>query len=367
MSMSDFNPYVLVPDHGPQAPLGSTAATRARAEAEAPVAPGAGADERLLHAVRTAMLAPSVFNTQPWAFQPRGAGVIDLLADRSRQLPALDPEGRLLTISCGAALFLLRVGAARNGLHLRVRPLPDLNRPDLLAIVATVEISPGPPEADLLALAPAVFRRRTHRRPFEDRSVAPEAIRAMAQEAEREGAELRRAPDRIADLVADAAEALGADEACRYDVSAWLGPLGAPADAPALDGAPVHAVCEWDPRFYTTGGDSDLLAPGAGRTECERRSAADAPAVVVLTTAADNPFEWLVTGQALARVLLQATLRGVAASYLLGPVVVADVRDRLAASLGGRIPQVVLRVGHVAPGLPGGPPTPRRPLSSVLR
>lgn len=367
--MSHFHPYSLVPEHGPQDPLDSTAATRARVEAEAPVPPGARADERLLHAVRTAMLAPSVFNTQPWAFQPRGEGVIDLLADRSRQLPALDPDGRLLTISCGAALFFLRVGAARNGLRLRVRPLPDLNRPDLLAIVATVEVSPGPPEADLLALAPAVARRQTHRQPFEDRSVEPGTIRAMVQEAEREGAELLRAPDRIADLVAEATEALGADEACRRDFSAWLGPSRAPADATVLDGVPDDAGSEWDPRSYATGGDSDLLASGAGRTENERRSAADAPAILVLTTTADNPFEWLAAGQALARALLQATLQGVAASYLLGPVVIPDNRDRLAASLGGRVPQVVLRIGYVAPGLPGGPPspTPRRPLSSVLR
>ena len=364
--MTPLHPFTFESVHEPQEPLVSRAATRMWAEAEEPVPAGARADERLVLAVRTAVLAPSVFNTQPWAFQPRGGGVIDLLADRTRQLPALDPDGRLLTISCGAALFLLRVGAARNGLRLHVRPIPDLSRRDLLA---TVEVTPGPPEAGLLALVPAVALRRTHRRPFESRPVAADVLAALERAAQVEGAALIPAPDDIAALVADATGQLGTDEGVRRDFAAWLRPIRASADDPVLDGVPDYAVGEWDPRSYTTGGVSDLLAWGDGRTENDRRLAADAPAILVLATTADNPFEWLAAGQAHARALLQATLLGVSASYLLGPAVVAGVRDRLAESIGGRFPQVVLRVGHVATAVPGEPPspTPRRPLSAVLR
>ena len=355
-----YPPYPVEAVREPQEPRVSAAASHTWAEAEEPVAPDATPDERLRHAVRTAVLAPSVFNSQPWAFQARGGGALDLLADRTRGLPALDPDGRLLTVSCGAALFLLRVGAARNGLRLRVRPVPDLGRPDLLA---TVDVVPGAPDAALLALAPAVAARRTHRGAFERRPVPADVVAALVREAQGEGAAFLRAPDGLAALVAEATEWLGADEASRQEFAAWLRPSRTPAEAPVTDGVPDYAAGEWDARSYTTGGDDFLVSWGEGRAENERRLAADAPVALVLVTEADNPFEWLAAGQAHARAFLQATLLGVATSYLLGPVLVPGVRDRLSDALGGLWPQVVVRAGYAATGAP----TPRRPLSAVLR
>jgi hypothetical protein len=56
--------------------------------------------------------APSVHNTQPWRFTV-GGDAIELHADASRQLH-VDPDGREMIISCGAALY---------GLGLAVRSL----------------------------------------------------------------------------------------------------------------------------------------------------------------------------------------------------------------------------------------------------
>ena len=55
--------------------------------------------------VRMACLAPSIHNTQPWAWQIVGADTVELHADRSRQLPETDPDGRALMISCGSGLL----------------------------------------------------------------------------------------------------------------------------------------------------------------------------------------------------------------------------------------------------------------------
>ena len=46
-------------------------------------------------AVSFGVRAPSIHNTQPWRWVYR-PGVLELYADRSRQLPALDPDGRAL-------------------------------------------------------------------------------------------------------------------------------------------------------------------------------------------------------------------------------------------------------------------------------
>ena len=79
-----------------------------------------------------AVLAPSSHNTQPWFFQ-LSESAVDLFADRTRALPANDPEDRELAISCGCALTNLRIGAASAGLHVQVRLLPKPEEPDLLA------------------------------------------------------------------------------------------------------------------------------------------------------------------------------------------------------------------------------------------
>ena len=73
--------------------------------------------------LRAAVRAPSLHNTQPWAFG-FGDRHVELYADSSRHLPRADSTGRSLLVSCGAALFNLRVAAAHLGMHPRVRSCP---------------------------------------------------------------------------------------------------------------------------------------------------------------------------------------------------------------------------------------------------
>ena len=74
--------------------------------------------------VHMACRAPSIHNTQPWAWRLAGADTIELYADRRRQLAQIDPEGRALAISCGAALHHLVVAAEGFGLVAETHLLP---------------------------------------------------------------------------------------------------------------------------------------------------------------------------------------------------------------------------------------------------
>ena len=56
---------------------------------------------------RVAARAPSLHNTQPWRFKAT-QDTIELYADQRRKLH-VDPIGREMLISCGAALFGLRL------------------------------------------------------------------------------------------------------------------------------------------------------------------------------------------------------------------------------------------------------------------
>ena len=68
--------------------------------------------------IATAARAPSVHNTQPWRFRV-GEYTIELHADVCRKL-RVDPLGREMLISCGAALFGLRLAVRSLG-YLPVR------------------------------------------------------------------------------------------------------------------------------------------------------------------------------------------------------------------------------------------------------
>jgi nitroreductase len=70
-----------------------------------------------------ALLAPSVHNTQPWILVVEPNHLV-LRADRRRQLTVIDPLGRELVHSVGAALFNVRVALAARGWGVRVDRLP---------------------------------------------------------------------------------------------------------------------------------------------------------------------------------------------------------------------------------------------------
>jgi hypothetical protein len=82
----------------------------------------------------------------------------------------------------------------------------------------------------------------------------------------------------------------------------------------------------------------------------------------VLLTRGDTRRDWLVAGQALERVLLAATARGLATSLLTQAAEVPSMRWLLRSSLGPGQPHALIRLGYG----PRGPASPRRPVPDVL-
>lgn len=86
------------------------------------------------HVVVGATMGPSIHDTHAWRFMVV-PGFIEVHADPARFRPLVDPAGRSLRLSCGAALLNLRLAAAQIGREAVVRLLPDPHRPTLLATV----------------------------------------------------------------------------------------------------------------------------------------------------------------------------------------------------------------------------------------
>ena len=306
--------------------------------------------------LRAAAAAPSMHNTQPWRFRVSDPGrTIELRADPARQLPYGDPDGRAAHIACGAALFNLRLAAAAAGLRADARLLPDPGEPLLLATVWLA--GPHRPAAAEAELHAAIEERHTNRQPFSSRPVPPGVLAELAEAASLEHATLhildRDEAVRVLNLAADAERAQLADPAYRAELARWTG------GQRDHDGIPDSALGPRSPEGHTPVRD---FTPGPRTQPVRYAWFEDTPQLVVLSTRTGSRAGWLRAGQALQRVLLTATARGIATCPITQPLETADawlVRDPRS---GSEQPQMILRLGY---GLPV-PPTPRRPPGDIL-
>lgn len=317
--------------------------------------------DKLRFMLRYAVLAPSNRNSQPWLFKVRGR-TVELYADRTRSLKVTDPMDRQLLISCGCALFNLRVAMWHFGYLDNTVLLPAQEYPDLLARVTLGE--EDSPTSQQEALFAAIPKRRTNRQHFKDDPL-PEGLKPeLVKAATREQAWLHFVDDRkqrnaLADLIAEAERLQWADKHFRSELASWL---HSNHDA-APDGIPNSAQNAGD--LLSVAGPMVVRSfdLGEGQAAKDRDIAAYSPGLAVLGTDKDEPWAWVSAGQALARVLLRARVEGVSASYLDHPIEVAALRPKVTELIGhGGHAHIILRLGF-GPNLN---PTPRRTAAEVL-
>lgn len=321
------------------------------------------ADEITRFVIAEGVSAPSVHNTQPWWFY-RTDREIGIHADDERQLHVADPDGREMLISCGAALFTIRVALRNVGLVPLVRVLPE---PDLGTLVAKVNWTRTAPPAEIeRVLFAAISQRRTHRGAFDADPIPSGIMTALAEEAGKEGADLRVIGDQVRqDAVAALVEA--GDFAVRHDPArareqAQWAPAprsgrrdGVPASA--YPGQPARTEPYFPDRDFSRGHGWGTLSRGLSRLS-------DSPGVAaLLTTAGDQPENWIGAGQALQRTLLYATHFGLAAAINSQPLEIPQLRDFMRVHLcDGAHPQMVLRFGVTGDTLASI----RRPVEEML-
>ncbi|MEU2429359.1 nitroreductase [Streptomyces sp. NPDC007861] len=304
-------------------------------------------------------------NAQPWRFRYfQGSRTFHLRADFDRVIPHSDPDARALHLGCGAALLNLRVAVVHEGWFPAVRLLPDPADP---ALLATVQLSGAAGsesgESDLATLYPAIHRRHSSRFPFEETEI-PEALRtALGAAAGREGAALSFPgpwhQQEVLELVEEAERRDLTDHGSDEDLAQWTR-IDGPSVNTAPDGIPDYA---FGPRKR---GGKAPMRDFAGTRQVPGRGAADfeqSPQLALLSTVDDRPEDWLRAGQAMERVLLLATLKGLSSSFATQAIEWTDLRWPLREPLSGTgCTQMILRLGYG----PEGPGTPRRPVPEIL-
>ncbi len=203
--------------------------------------------------VRAAILAANAHNTQPWKFCVH-PDRIELYADESRNLGAMDPFRREMRISLGCALENLCLRARAAGYATRItieRAALSLPAPaGGTRRVASVALARS--AAEVSSLYAAIPARHTNRGPYDrDRPVSPKMlVKLGAVGAEEPGVKLFLLTDsatrsEFAAATVAATEAIIADKGMIHDSDAWF--RGSDAEIAAHRDGPTIAAAGLSP------------------------------------------------------------------------------------------------------------------------
>jgi nitroreductase len=319
--------------------------------------------ERAGYLIELAARAPSVHNTQPWRFTVTGQA-IELYADASRQLME-DPAGREMIISCGAALFGLRLAIRSLGCQPEVDLLPEPTQRRLLARVRAGRAAPM--TSDERAMLQAVPHRHTHRGAFEPGPLPVGLLERLRDDATAEGATLAviddgAAYEHLTAILAgwsrsrDPYPTSPAEIRTQAETLRWTREAG----SQARDGVPANAfpasagreAGQLPQRDFDLGRGWGFPPPGGP----------PASVTAVMVTPGEDEQSWLRAGQALQRMLLRAASQWVFARLQSQPLQSASVRAQIRSSLTpSGSPQLLLELGVARTSRP----TARRPAGKL--
>lgn len=329
-----------------------------------------------LSLVQAAILAANAHDTQPWRFGV-ATDQVDVYADRTRTIGAVDPLGRELELSLGCALENLLLAAPPNGFVPELTLLPDPSDPDH---VARVRLTAG--RTVTSTHFEAIPRRHTDRGTYDaakvDRRLLDE-LAALADDPSVSLVWLDADPlkARFADLTVRATEALIADPDQSRDDFAWYrqdwGEIQRRKDGITMDTAGLSEPLRFVVRVLPP---SDRAAMQKGWVDATRdRHVATAAAFgLIAVHDRSDTAQRLVAGRIFQRIHLGVAARGLALQPLnqvperVDREIAAGLDPIFTSSMAGLTPAgldvvMAFRIGHptTMPNV-----SPRRPVDEVL-
>lgn len=310
-------------------------------------------------AVRSACRAPSLHNSQPWQWVFDG-GQLELFLDNGRVV-GTDRSARQALISCGAALDHLQVAMAAAGWQSHADRFPNPDSPNQLA---SIHFTPADAVTDQdRRRASAIWERHTDRLPFSGptgwRSFEP----VLASAVDKATVHLETLPDESRPQLVDAAQLAESlrfyDTPYNDELFWWTAPFE------ASEGIPYSALVSAAEGNRV---GMDRVFPVTHQPERRAEIPEDHARILILSTDTRGRTDALASGEALSAVLLQCTMNGLATcpvTHLTELYVTREIIQSLMDH--DAVPQVLVRVGVVPVTEKAPPPTPRRPLSEVLK
>ena len=292
--------------------------------------------------VRYATLAGNSHNSQPWRFEVTPNRIL-IRPDRTRHLPAVDPDDHHLYCSLGCAAENLAVAASAQG---RKANIAD----DAVQDAVVVDLAPAPPRAD--PLLTAVTRTQCARLDYDGRPVPANDLASILRESKVDGVKCRLITDRAAMsrikpfvLAANSTQVL--DKAFVAELREWI----------RFDGS--DALATRDGLASRTTGNPQLprwigkRAFGFVYTEdAENKKIGqwidNSAGLAVFIGPSNDPAGWVAAGRSYQRFALATTALNIRHAHLNMPVEVPAIRRPFAAHLGlGDVrPDLLIRFGY---------------------
>jgi nitroreductase len=310
---------------------------------------------------RVADMAPSILNTKPWSVFAVGDDRVELRADWGQRLETIDPRHRELVISCGAALFNIRMAIRVTGHDVACSLVPGMQReadgcphcgaPGLLASVEVAWRQLHGATDEEQRLYHAIPLRHTVREPF-SQGIRPAMAVELEQAARMEGVYAvllhNQSAKRVLAVAAAADLELTADQAHRAELWEWTGPG---ARVTQNHGVPAGRLAP-EPADQRRPPVRDLGLTWDGTRELKQFE--KHPQLIVLMTRTDTPPDWMRAGQALQRLLLTAACHGMQASFLTQQFEVNDWKSNCPHQWwpSSKPVQIVIRLGYTSSKIP---------------
>jgi len=335
--------------------------------------------------VAAGVLAANPHDTQPWLFGV-SANAIEIFADLSRNLGAMDAYVREMHLGLGCAVENMRLAAGPNGYSAEVEARPgsltaldERRTPVHAATLRLTERGRMTPDS----LYRAIPDRHTNRYAYDRNRALPEEWRAFASHAD-VGGDVRvflfedGEPRRLFDAaVVEATEAIIADKTMIADSDRWFrassGEIDAHRDGPTLDAAGLSSLTLLFARLFPVSPETSHKA-WLDQTRDVQVASAPAVGLIAVRDRYDRASA-IAAGRVWQRLHLSATAHGVAMQPLNQPIEMID-RERqagLGRTWAARVARLTgddwqatfsFRAGFASETAPASP---RRRLKDVLK
>ncbi len=307
--------------------------------------------------IRSATLAASSHNTQPWIFVIK-PGLLEIHPDDTRRLPILDPRDRELWISLGCALENLLIAARAAGYA------PEVTYPgasDFIRVRLTADSPRGSPLFD------AIPERQNTRSIYDGQPVQPATLRRIRALPLEPGISLHFALEpselkTVLEYINQGNLSQYADKPFVDELIHWVRFNKKEALA-SLDG--LYSRCAGSPEVPRWLGQ--MVVSGTNpqqQADADAKKFRSSSGAVLIASGSDDRAAWVRTGQVYERLALEMTSLNIKSASLNQPNEVAAVREQFQRAMGLKeaLPQYLVRFGYADPM----PRSLRRPVAQVL-
>ena len=316
------------------------------------------------------VLAPSIYNSQPWKFTLDAArGVIGVYPDEERGRPRdIDHDQREVYFALGACVENMVLAAPAMGYELKEVLFPR-GTEGPAALLALKPIPEAVPES----LFGTLLTRQTHAGKYKEGSVQPlhlERLRHLPAFSPEEKMAFLTEPGELKKLVSllhDAAHAGAGDPRLVEEGARWAASPEGAFDGLSMEmiGLPISAKSRFS--FLRFFGRHREVEEVARQTLLRQGHGIEAPGFLLITGKARDRKSYFNAGRWLTRIQLTLSEMELGSQALFLPVALKDFRSRLLECFKvpeGAQPLLLLRFGQ--PLEKAWPKTARRPVESAL-